>query len=244
MKSPITKILLLVLCFFAYLPIAQAVERTPPIPTKAPDPVTGIFTASTDDFVSLIVRIDEDGHVIMARVRTSSDKRLEKCSLVAVRNWQYIPATRDGLPVKATIIQPIHFGSGRLSSIDKKAIPTYAPLPKVDEKLADINAEVSVAVSIDSAGFVTKINPVFVSDERLRLPVLDAIREWNYEPARRKNRAVSSRQIQTFVFGDGLSPSIRKPGAPIVAVTGMSINPVIQRGVKSLDLAQLEESDD
>jgi len=244
MKLLIPKTLLLLLVILGSSFTAQAAERTPPIPQKAVRPLTGFFTPSTDDFVSLLLHIDKEGNVVQARVRKSTDKRLEKPSLIAIRKWKYMPATKNGEPAKATIVQPIHFGSGRLNAIDKKAVPVYAPLPEVDERLASENAEVSIAINIDSAGYITKINPVFVSDERFRLPVLDAIREWSYEPARRKKKAVSSRQIQTFVFGKGISPSIHKTGDPCTALEGMSINPVMQRGLESLDLADLGDTDD
>jgi len=218
---------------------AVAAERTPPIPRETVNPITGLFTPSTDDFVALYLHIDAQGNVTRAMVRNSTDKRLEKPSLKAVRQWKYIPATRNGVQEATKIVQPIHFGASRLRPIDTKAFPINSPMPVIAETLEDIDAEVSIAVSIDSAGFITKINPVFVSDERFRLPVLDAIREWNYEPARRKGKAVASRQIQTFVFGKGISPHLRTKDDTNI-VEGMSINPVIQRGVKSLDIAEVE----
>jgi len=86
-----------------------------------------------------------------------------------------------------------------------------------------LKGEVWVAVSVDSAGFVTRVKILYLSDQRLNLPVLKAIRKWQYEPAKREGRSVSSKQIQPFVFGKGTK--CRDNQVINAAATSISINP-------------------
>ena len=146
---------------------------------------------------------------------------------------------RNGKPVASKIVQPLTFGSSFLTSVDEKAIPLYSPKPEVTKKLPDVEGAVGVAVSVDSAGFVTRVKMLYSSDQRLNLPVLKAIRNWKYEPAKRKGRSVSSMQIQPFVFGK--YTKYKDNQVQNAAATSISVNP--QREV-SPALAQVNSDDD
>lgn len=175
----------------------------PPRAIKTPEPAIYNKIVSSDSFVSMIIHIDAKGNVSSAQVRASSDPDLNKASLKAVRKWKFVPAYDDGKPVASTIVQPINFGTAPYRSIERKATPIYTPSADLPAKHQHLEGEVGVAVSIDSAGYVTRVKVIYSSDERLNLPVLNAIRKWEYEPAMRNNRAVRSKQIQAFVFDRG-----------------------------------------
>lgn len=183
--------------------VLAAVEQLDiaPRPINAPSPNFFGQIISSDSYVSVAIELDDRGNVVNAIVRNSSYPELEKPTLRAVRKWEFEPAYRNGVPVPCKILQPLTFGSSLLTSIDVNAVPLFSPKPEIAKKLQDVEGEVGVAVSVDSAGFVTRVKVLYSSDQRLNLPVLKAIRQWQYEPAKRKGRSISSKQIQPFVFG-------------------------------------------
>lgn len=194
-----------------------------PRPVNTPSP--GFFgrIITSDAFVSVAIEIDAKGDVTNAIVKNSSHIDLEKPTLRAIRKWEYEPAYRNGKPVPCKIIQPLTFGSSLLNPIDDKALPLYTPKPELAKKLQDVEGEVGVSVSVDSAGFVTRVKILYSSDQRLNLPVLKAIRNWQYEPAKIKGRSVSSKQIQPFVFGK--ATQYKDDQVQNAAVTSISVNP-------------------
>ncbi|MCZ6673029.1 MAG: energy transducer TonB [Verrucomicrobia bacterium] len=206
-----------------------------PRPINTPNPTFFGRIITSDAYVSLLIEIDSKGNVTNALVRHSSHPDLEKPTLRAVRKWEFEPAYRNGKPVSCKIVQPLTFGSSFLTSIDEKAIPLYSPKPQLAKKLQEVEGEVGVAVSVDSAGFVTRVKVLYSGDQRLNLPVLKAIRQWQYEPAKRKGRATSSKQIQPFVFGKGTK---YKDNQVInAAASSISVNPqrVVKPALANLD---------
>jgi len=59
--------------------------------------------------VILIVTVDADGHVSNAEVASSGGEDLDQAAIIAVRQWTFIPAKRDGKPVASRIRIPFHF---------------------------------------------------------------------------------------------------------------------------------------
>ena len=210
-----------------------------PRPINTPSPNFFGKFISSDAYVSVAIEINAKGDVTNAIVRYSYHPDLEKPTLRAVRQWEFEPAFRNGKPVASKIVQPLTFGSSFLTSVDEKAIPLYSPKPEIAKKLQDVEGAVGVAVSVDSAGFVTRLKMLYSSDQRLNLPVLKAIRNWKYEPAKRKGRSVSSKQIQPFVFGK--YTKYKDNQVQNAAATSISVNP--QREV-SPALAQVNSDDD
>lgn len=235
LKTAITS---LVLIMGQSLLSAENLDISPrPINTPSPSFFGRIITS--DAYVSVAIEIDAKGDVTNAIVKNSSHIDLEKPTLRAIRKWEYEPAYRNGKPVPCKIIQPLTFGSSLLNPIDDKALPLYTPKPELAKKLQDVEGEVGVAVSIDSAGFVTRVKILYSSDQRLNLPVLKAIRNWQYEPAKSNGRSVSSKQIQPFVFGS--STQYKDDQVQNAAVSSISVNP------KRFDptiLAQVNASDE
>lgn len=229
-------------CLAGFLILSGAVqgkavgEGVPPRPINTPSPTFFGRIITSDAYVSLEIEIDDRGNVSNAIVRNSSHHTLEKPTLRAVRKWEYEPAYFEGKPVPSKIIQPLTFGSSLLRSVDEKAVALYSPRPKIAKKLQEVEGEVGVAVSIDSAGFVTRVKVLYSSDQRLNLPVLKAIRQWQYEPAKRDGRAVSSKQIQPFVF----NAKTRFDEKEVLNATAnsISVNPINNPPVS---LAQLDQ---
>lgn len=107
---------LLASCIFALTQSAQAQEPShavvPPVVQTHVDavyPPSALTTREHADVV-LLVTVDTDGHVSKAEVAQSSGaKDLDEAALVAVRQWTFVPAMRDGAPVASRIKIPFHF---------------------------------------------------------------------------------------------------------------------------------------
>lgn len=59
--------------------------------------------------VVLIVTVDADGHVSKVAVATSGGADLDEAAVIAVRQWVFVPAKRDGRAVASRIRVPFHF---------------------------------------------------------------------------------------------------------------------------------------
>jgi TonB family protein len=100
----------------AFAQVARAQEPShavvPPVVRSHVDavyPPSALATREHADVV-LLVTVDTDGHVSKADVAESSGARdLDEAALVAVRQWTFVPAMRDGKPVASRIKIPFHF---------------------------------------------------------------------------------------------------------------------------------------
>lgn len=64
--------------------------------------------------VRVQVVVGQDGRVErMELAESSGDRFLDRAAMEAVRRWRFIPATRNGQPVTASIIVPLEFNPGR-----------------------------------------------------------------------------------------------------------------------------------
>ena len=92
---------------------AQAQEHTvtPPVVSSHVDavyPTAAIGQGKHADVV-LVVTVDADGHVTDVNVRESGGPVLDEAAVVAIRQWRFDPARRDGKPVASRILVPFHF---------------------------------------------------------------------------------------------------------------------------------------
>ena len=108
--------LLLMLCFSLIPRVCRAQEPShavlPPVVKTHVDavyPPSALATREHAD-VTLLVTVDADGHVSNAEVAESSGKKdLDEAAIIAVRQWTFTPAMRDGTPVASRIKIPFHF---------------------------------------------------------------------------------------------------------------------------------------
>ena len=59
--------------------------------------------------VILTVTVDADGHVSKVDIASSGGDDLDEAAIVAVRQWTFVPAKRNGVPVPSRIRIPFHF---------------------------------------------------------------------------------------------------------------------------------------
>ena len=75
--------------------------------------------------VVLTVTVDADGHVSAVEVASSGGDDLDQAAIVAVRQWTFVPAKRNGTPASSRIRIPFHFA------------PPAAPPELVEQKPAE-----------------------------------------------------------------------------------------------------------
>jgi protein TonB len=86
-----------------YVPPHFLVRYKPPYPAEA-------RVQRIEGVVTLLVRVDEAGHVTSASIHQGSGHAtLDRAALEAVHTWRFSPATQNGRPVAATVEIPIRF---------------------------------------------------------------------------------------------------------------------------------------
>jgi protein TonB len=65
--------------------------------------------AEIEGTVLVKVTIDEAGRVVDAVVLESDSSLFDAAALRVVRRWEFLPAERDGVPVRSTITVPVTF---------------------------------------------------------------------------------------------------------------------------------------
>jgi len=88
--------------------------------------------------VVLTVTVDADGHVSNVEVASSGGDALDQAAIIAVRQWTFVPAKRDGRPIASRIRVPFHF-----------APP--APAPELVEPSPRKEAEVAPQTAVPAA---------------------------------------------------------------------------------------------
>jgi periplasmic protein TonB len=82
-----------------------------PVPTKTPPPEYphSLKRDGVSGVVAVKVLIDATGSVAECSVSKSTNPGFEEAALEAVKKWKFKPAKKDGAPVEARLIIPIHF---------------------------------------------------------------------------------------------------------------------------------------
>lgn len=62
--------------------------------------------------VNVIFIVDEKGHVVEPRIKSSTDPIFEEPALNAVKRWKFEPGKRGGKPVRFRMLAPIVFSKG------------------------------------------------------------------------------------------------------------------------------------
>jgi iron complex outermembrane receptor protein len=80
--------------------------------------------------VVLAVTVDADGHVSKAEVLESGGADLDEAAIVAIRQWTFVPAMRDGKPLASRIKVPFHFAppAAPPEMVDSKPPPDRLPV--------------------------------------------------------------------------------------------------------------------
>ena len=99
------------------LPDNGPVRRSedPPVAVNATSPVEyppALFARGIEGKVILRLHVDEGGHVAPESTEVAESSgypALDSAALAAVPRFQFAPALKNGTPVAATFMQPVHF---------------------------------------------------------------------------------------------------------------------------------------
>ncbi|HET7535702.1 MAG TPA: TonB family protein [Candidatus Didemnitutus sp.] len=83
-----------------------AVRFEAPVPIKVVAP-TGMTIAHQGEIFDVALTIDASGKVNHIRVISSHEEKVERCVVAAVKQWEFKPAVRNGMPVTAKVILPV-----------------------------------------------------------------------------------------------------------------------------------------
>lgn len=76
----------------------------------------------------LMVDVDEQGHVVGVNVIQSASLALDQAAVSAMKQWTFLPASRNGLPIASRIRAPFHFAAPPASQPSAASQPASAPL--------------------------------------------------------------------------------------------------------------------
>ena len=159
---------------------------------------------STVGEVQALVAVDSYGYVTKVEIERGLERRIDKEAEEALYRWKFKPATVGGQAVGSKLRVTYLVGDG-LASIDKgrydaKPEPLSSPKPRLSGNDARAQGLVLLRLRIDEQGYVTDTRVVESTNPRLEGPSVDAIRGWQFAPAVRAGKAVSSTIVVPFVF--------------------------------------------
>jgi TonB family protein len=169
-----------------------------PAPTKVVD-VKPVYPASAKDagiqgVVILEVSIGKDGKVTAAKVLRSIPQ-LDQAAIDAVKQWEYTPTLKNGVPVPVSMTVTVSFKLAQSPAAGGAAVPRVggakmsAPTKVVDVKAvypeaareARIQGAVILELSIGKDGKVTAAK-VLRSIPELDQAAIDAATQWEFTP--------------------------------------------------------------
>ncbi len=176
-----------------------------PEPMETPMPSFRSDQINESSFVNVILHVNEEGYVIGANVKSSSDKSLESATLKSLKKWRFYPAYQDGERVACKIMQPIRFKSDMVLT---HAVKKYSKEPKVasrvSPKLNDyqktLSGDVMIRVNLDTEGQIVETFITHSSNDRLNQVSLQAIAKWRFRSAVVDGEAVACKVIVPFNY--------------------------------------------
>ena len=209
-----TKILWAAILLVPLLPLAQGVFEPARLDTWEPPMSSPNVVAWGQEWLS--VSVDAAGVVtqmtpLREALAFSDDLR------GAIREWSFVPARADGEPVSSVVLVTAVFVPAELGTLpdlnrppmpaaSQSPVPIASPLPAYPPR-AKGSGIVLVEVTVDENGAVGL--PTLVSSATgFDTAALDTARRWQFYPATRRQRRVSSVVYLLFSF---LEPVVEPP---------------------------------
>lgn len=149
--------------------------------------------------------VTQQGDPTQVQINTSPDTRLSQAAREAVSRLRFRPAASNGEPVRAQMTFPIQFSLGDIESRDAPGVEAHPELIGGMEALrqrltypADVKADgvegtVLLQFTVDTEGDVREIEALRSPDARLTDAAIEALRDAEFHPGRRRGRKVSMR---------------------------------------------------
>lgn len=213
-----------------------------PTPVTTVAPTVSEELASIPGEVELLITLNSHGYVTKAEVKSSTNPKLDRACLAAVRQWRYSEPPADG----AAFIQPFRFGGDTIDTTTlafTRPSPRSKVAPDLPKELTYISGEVTVSVAIGADGKVSNAAVVKSTHEELNALTLAAAKAWTFKPAMDKGQPVACNAYLPFHFtGTGEPPAksevvdndklipIRQP-APVVPDNLAKLNGEVSVGI-------------
>ncbi len=175
---------------------AGTLPRLSPAQTKIVSRVAPVYppeakTQGLRGVVILEARIDTAGNVIDARVLRSRGEIVDRAVLDAVRQWKFKPPATESLATLTVVFNPETVGrTPRMSPEEAKVLSRVEPVYSPEARSHGLKGVVIVEVGIDTAGNVTDAKVLRSRGAAVDQAVLDAVRQWKFEPPAKESRAV------------------------------------------------------
>ena len=218
-----------------------AIAATRPEPRRKVAPqLTEELTHLTGD-VMIALAISPDGEPFNASIVKSTHVELNAACLEAAKQWTFSPATSQGRSIRSNVYLPFHFEGtpGATSSTIAKAelvdneslVPVRQTNPVIPDNLATIDGDASLAITVDSHGFVVAAVVQSATNVELAELARSAVLHWKFRPIVKNGVAISVKAIQPMRFGNGAVSIAKVDHLPSVRSSVTPTLPEELRGV-------------
>jgi TonB family protein len=191
--------------------------------------------------VTIQLGIGANGVPFNATVAKSTHEELNALCLAAAKRWRFKPATVQGRAIASNVYLPFHFQGSPMSVLttfakaeivdNETLVAIRQSNPDIPAALSGINADVSLALTVDSHGYV--VNSAIESatnDELAELARVTALR-WKFKPIVKDGRAITVKAIQPVKFGKGAVSVAKVDTLPSVRY---SVKPILPEELKGV----------
>jgi len=199
---------------------ATDVQETLPVPTRMvlPEYPAGMLEAGEGGRVDVIVFVTDEGKLAESDVISSTDDRLERPTLDAIRGWVFTPAMkgRKAINCICTIVVEFRDGTVTVESIsrDFKFDVAAKPLkqvavvyPKELQSSGNIG-EVRIRFFVDRNGNVLMPWVIKSTHPAFEAPAVAALLQWKFSPATNGGKPVTSAMELPMRFSLGGSRGV------------------------------------
>lgn len=176
------------------------------VPSKAPIYTPEAIAAGIEGIVTLEASVTTDAKVKILRVIKGLGYGLDQRAIGAVLDWEFLPATRDGIPVETVTqidvdfklppepqlngLTAVRFGPGLTPPI---VINRVEPQYSDEARAAHYQGTVVLEVVVRTDGTCEVVRVVRELGFKLDESAVEAIRQWRFKPAMRNGEPVDVR---------------------------------------------------
>jgi len=176
-----------------------------PEPIEITDPILTRPLARESGQVNVRATINQFGYVVDAVVVESTNPKLNRPALEAMRRWLFRPAENGGQSVATSIIQPFYFNDGNITvapeaPIDRSPVATRKVAPRLPQNLENALGRVVLEASILENGEIDGISVRHSTHPQLESSAITALQSWVFRNAVKDGKAVSSKVVIPFDF--------------------------------------------
>jgi TonB family protein len=224
--------------------LPEPFNSEPQIVTRVPaDYPLSLIRAAFTGKVIMHLFIDEEGRAKEVGVAESTDPRLDRAAVDAVRKWRFAPATVNGKPVTSWTMATIGLG------LSEAEMSTVWPRPKTivrvvypyEHAVAGKKGSAAVRALIGTEGIVLKTTIQESSEPEFVFAFMAAMDATLYEPAKRDGKPVEWTITRRHEFKPGGKTSAieRETDELVERIRGGRFSPA---SVRELDAPPAPES--